>query len=368
MVSRRSFLTSLACAPLWLKGSLFAASAEDVALKQTFARIATKHGLPALVGGLVTVNGLQKAAVTGVRKAGGRTPATLADLWHLGSDTKAMTATLIGSLFDEGRLHWDDSLGNIFKEYPVLRTTNLGRVTVSQLLHHTAGLPANLNWSNIQVKAKQVGGKREAVLSDAVRTPLLSAPGSRFLYSNVGYVLAGAIVEKFSGKTWEETMRERIFNPLGMSSAGFGGIGRVGIEDQPWPHLTNGTPVPLNGPSVDNPPVMGPAGRAHATLEDWAKFVADHLRGASGQKALLKPETYAMLHRPGLDDYAMGWISVSRPWAGGMALTHSGDNTMNYCVAWLAPAKGFAALVCTNRSGQGAASDEAIGAILEGLS
>lgn len=61
----------------------------------------------------------------------------------------------------------------------------------------------------------------------------------------------------------------------------------------------------------------------------------------------------------------MGWIAVNRPWAGGMALTHAGSNTMNYCVTWLAPKKGFAVLVCTNRGGQQAAADEAIGALLK---
>ncbi len=366
MFSRRSFIITTACAPLGMAASsLAAAVTDDPKLKQLLEPIATKHGLPALAGGLVTVNGLQKAAVTGVRKAGGRTPATLADLWHLGSDTKAMTASLVSLLVEEGKLQWEDPLATVLPKISALRKADLGKVTVSQLLHHTAGLPANLKWAELQAKARRVTDQREAALEEALRTPLLTAPGSTFLYSNTGYVLAGLIVEKLTGKAWEDVMQQRLFTPLGMRSAGFGGIGKPGKEDQPWPHLENGTPVPTNGPAADNPPVMGPAGTVHATLEDWAKFIADHLRGARGEKALLKPATYEMLHKPGLNDYAMGWIAVSRPWAGGIALTHSGDNTMNHCVAWLAPQKGFAALVCTNRGGQSQAADEAIGALLQ---
>jgi len=366
MFSRRSFTITMACAPLGMATSSPAAAAiDDAKLKRLLEPIATKYGLPALAAGMVTGNGLQRAAVTGVRKAGGRTPATLADLWHLGSDTKAMTATLVGMLVEEGKLQWDAPLASVLSKISALRKADLGKVTVSQLLHHTAGLPANLKWRELQAKARRVTEQREAALEEAMRTPLLTAPGSTYLYSNTGYVLAGLVIEKLTGKAWEEVMQQRLFTPLGMRSAGFGGIGTLGKEDQPWPHLENGTPVARNGPAADNSPVMGPAGTVHATLEDWSKFIADHLRGARGEKALLKPATYEMLHKPGLNDYAMGWIAVSRPWAGGIALTHSGDNTMNHCVTWLAPAKGFAAVVCTNRGGQSKAADEAIGALLQ---
>jgi CubicO group peptidase (beta-lactamase class C family) len=366
MFSRRSFTITMACTPLGMAASsLAAAVADDPKLEQLLESIVTKYGLPALAGGMVNVSGLQRAGVAGVRKAGARTQATLADLWHLGSDTKAMTASLVGMLVEEGKLQWEAPLAVVFPKVSALQKADLGKVTVSQLLHHTAGLPANLKWADLQAKARRVADQREAALEEAIRTRLITAPGSTYLYSNTGYVLAGLVVENLTGKSWEDVMQQRLFTPLGMRSAGFGGIGKPGKEDQPWPHLENGTPLPQNGPAVDNPPVMGPAGTVHATLEDWAKFIADHLRGARGEKALLKPATYEMLHKPGLNDYAMGWLAVSRPWAGGVALTHSGDNTMNHCVTWLAPQKGFAAIVCINRGGQSKAADEAISILLQ---
>ena len=170
------------------------------------------------------------------------------------------------------------------------------------------------------------------------------------------------MAERAANAAWEDLMMRQIFEPLGMRSAGFGGTGTPGKIDQPWPHLENGRPASGNGPKVDNPPVMGPAGAVHATMADWGKFITDQLKGARGERALLRPYTYKKLHTPPADgDYAMGWIVTRRGWAGGTVLTHAGSNTMNYCVVWMAPLVDFAVLICTNQGGSLAAkaTDEA---------
>ena len=152
-----------------------------------------------------------------------------------------------------------------------------------------------------------------------------------------------------------------------MTSAGFGGTGTPGQIDQPWGHLDGGRPVAVNGPAADNPPVLGPAGRVHCTIQDWAKFVADQLRGARGRPALLKASTYQALHTPPFGgDYGLGWIVVKQDWGGGLVLNHAGDNTMNYANVWIAPQRDFAVLVCINQSGDAAAkaSNEAAAALI----
>jgi hypothetical protein len=116
---------------------------------------------------------------------------------------------------------------------------------------------------------------------------------------------------------------------------------------------------------MDNPPVLGPAGRAHMTIESWARFTADQLRGARGEAGLLKPETYKILHTPPLGgDYALGWGTAEREWGGGRVLTHNGSNTMNFAVVWAAPAKDFAVLVCVNQDAA-LAADEAADALIK---
>jgi len=113
--------------------------------------------------------------------------------------------------------------------------------------------------------------------------------------------------------------------------------------------------------------VLSPAGRVHCTIQDWAKFVADQLRGDRGEQALLQPASYQKLHTPPFGgEYALGWLVVERDWAGGTALNHGGDNTMNCANVWVAPRRDFAVLVCVNQSGDIAfrASDEAVGALI----
>ena len=120
--------------------------------------------------------------------------------------------------------------------------------------------------------------------------------------------------------------------------------------------------MPRNGPEVDNPPPLGPAGTCHGALAEYAKSLADYLRGAAGKKALLPQSIYTDLATPPAGaDYALGWDTVPQKWAGGTALTHAGSNTMNYALTWMAPARGYAVVACCNQGGPkaDAASNEA---------
>ena len=102
-------------------------------------------------------------------------------------------------------------------------------------------------------------------------------------------------------------------------------------------------------------------------MADWAKFLSDQLRGDTGMKALLPADIYKAMHTASATyPVGYGWGVVARPWAGGNALSHAGSNTMNYCVCWLAPAKKFGVLVCTNQGGDEAAKacDDASAAMI----
>jgi CubicO group peptidase (beta-lactamase class C family) len=140
-------------------------------------------------------------------------------------------------------------------------------------------------------------------------------------------------------------------------------------------HRADGTPIEP-GPSADNPPAIGPGGRAHMSLGDWAKYLALHLRGVRGDvkvgEVTLKKETFTRLHTPfdgPGDKYAMGWVVAQRGWAGGDGTVwmHNGSNTMWFCVTWLAPGAGFGVLVTTNIAGPTAqgATDEVCGVLIQ---
>jgi CubicO group peptidase (beta-lactamase class C family) len=336
----------------------------DKQISELLKRVQQEFDVPALAGAIITSEGLAAFGVAGVRKRGTEMNVTPNDLWHLGSNTKAMTATLVARLIEQGKLNWDTTLADVFPDSKI--HPDLQGVTILQLLSHRAGLPANLNLPDYRGD----NGRRERLraVRQELAQPPENPPGSKYVYSNFGYIVAGAIVEKVTGKPWEKNMSEHVFVPLAMTSAGFGGTGTPGKVDQPWGHKDDGQPVAKNGPKVGNPPVMSPAGRGHCTIQDWSKYVADFLRGMNGRPALLPNDSYKKLSTPPFEgDYALGWIVTKRDWAGGTALTHSGSNTMNYATVWIAPERGFAILACTNQGGDTAqaACDAAITALIE---
>jgi len=337
----------------------------DEAVTTALKPIRQKFGVPALAAALVTSDGIQLIGAVGVRKRGTDVPVSLTDLWHLGSDGKAMTSTLIARLVERGQLKWDTTLAEIFPELAPQMDPDFQKATLLQLLSHHAGLPPNLELADYQ------GDDAAALRLRAVREELAKkprhTPGSTYEYSNLGYIIAGAVVEKITGQPWEKEIRSEVFEPLQMTTAGFGGTGTPGQIDQPWPHTADGEPTAANGPVMDNPPVMGPAGRVHCSLQDWAKFVQDQLRGDRGETALLQPATYQKLHTPPCGgDYALGWLTAKRSWGGGKVLNHGGDNTMNFANVWIAPQRDFAILVCVNQSGNDAfqATDAAVGELI----
>ncbi|MDH4197349.1 MAG: beta-lactamase family protein, partial [Candidatus Aminicenantes bacterium] len=276
------------------------------------------------------------------------------------------TAAAVGALVEQGKLTWETTLEMVFPDLAPSIPPSLQNVTLLMLLSHRAGLPANVFWGLIP-RTGSTREQRSAVLKTMASLKPASEPGTKYLYSNLGYVIAAAMAEQAADAPWEDLMKTILFDPLGMTSVGYGGLGTPGQIDQPWGHAADGQPVSSNGPDMDNPPVLGPAGRVHCTLGDWARFIADELRGARGERALLKPETYKRLQTPPFGgDYALGWGVAEREWGGGTVLTHAGSNTMNFAVAWLAPLRDFAVLVVTNQGGETAykACNEAVSALV----
>jgi CubicO group peptidase (beta-lactamase class C family) len=326
----------------------------DERVNRGLAEVRDKHKLPGMVGAVLRGDRLAAIGAVGVRKKGSEEPFRVDNLVHIGSDTKAMTATMLATLVEDGKLSWSSTVRDVFPARAKALHRDFQGVTLWQLLTHRAGLPANAAWWGL--KGRTPTEQRRDLLAKAMSPAPRSKPGSTYLYSNVGYALAGLMAEQVADAPWEDLMRERVFEPLGMATAGFGPPGSPGQVDEPWGHSSGGTPR-----QGDNPPVLGPAGTVHVSLPDWARFAALHLRGAQGKAQLLEASTFRRLHTPPAGDYAAGWIVVDRPWAGGRALTHSGSNTMWHCTVWLAPARDFGVLVATNQGGDDAASacDEA---------
>lgn len=322
-------------------------------LSDVVRKVRGSDRVPGLWGAVTRTDGLMAIGADGWRKFRSDVPVTSDDCVHLGSCTKAMTATLIGRAVQAGRLLLDRTLADCFPDFAAKADRATVAVTVRQLLDHRGGLLPNVDWRKFDAMPGTLTERRRAVVEYALGKPPRNPPGSKFEYSNVGYMTLGAILEAIHERPWEAVIADDLFKPLGMTGMGFGPPGTAGQIDQPWGHAEQlGLWV---ADQFDNPAVLGPAGRVHGPMAEWAKYVAWTLRADAGDTPLLSHATQAKLLSDTAGYSAAGWETTDRLWAGGRTLVHSGDNTRWHCVTWLAPKRGFAVLAATNLGGANAA-------------
>jgi CubicO group peptidase (beta-lactamase class C family) len=334
---------------------------------QTLETLRQKNDLPALAVIVMKDGKICDRAAVGLRKTDDSARVTTNDVFHIGSCTKSMTATLAAMFIEEGKLRWDMTIAEVFPELKGKMDSQYEAVTVEQLLTHRGGVPGSpppAAWKRAWEQKGPPPQQRSEFIAAVLREPPQVPPGTKKIYSNQGYAIVGAMLEKITGKSWEDLITEKLFKPLQMKSAGFGPPGTKDKVDQPWGHTRKlNLTLPVQ---QDNPPAIGPAGTVHCSLDDLARFVMFHLN-AGQDGGLLKPETFRKLHTPPEGgDYAGGWVVLKRGWAGGNALMHNGSNTMWYLVMWLAPEKNFAVIAATNIAGAGAdkACDEVTSAMI----
>lgn len=349
-----------------------AESSEDIGL--LLGPIRKKNDLPALAAAVIIKGKTAGHAAVGFRRYGSETHVTSEDQFHLGSCTKAMTATLCGMLIEKGDLSWDTTLAQAFPEMAKEMPAANKKITLDHLLAHRSGFlsqmpPEGKTLFDLHRLPGTPMQQREAYARSILMEEPKAEPGMRYIYSNRNFAIAGIMVERAAKMACEEFIAQTLFQPLGMKSAGFGAMGTFGRLDQPWQHKLLGTTHRSIGPGPhnDNPVALAPAGLVHCSIGDWAKFVELQLQGEQGLNGILKAETIKRLHLPQFGgDYAGGWIAARRSWADGRVLTHNGTNTMNFAVVWMAPQKNFAVLVATNQGGDlaGKACDEAAGMLI----
>ena len=314
---------------------------------QAMEQIRKKYDLPALAVVVVKDGAICDRVAVGVRKLGDPTLVTTNDVFHIGSCTKSMTATLTGMLIDDGKLRWDTTIADVFPELKGKMNKEYESVTVEQLLTHRGGIPGNpptIAWLDaFEAKGTPVEQRSNFIAAVLSQAPA-AKPGTKMIYSNQGYAIVGAMLERITGTPWETLITERLFKPLHMDTAGFGPPGTPGKVDEPWGHKR--MMFVTRSYQFDNPPAISPAGRVHCSLDDFARYAIFQMED---KPVLLKPDTFAKLHTaPSGSDYACGWVVSQRKWAGGKTLWHNGSNTFFYFAVWLAPNKKFAVITATN--------------------
>jgi CubicO group peptidase (beta-lactamase class C family) len=342
--------------------------------------IRERHRVPALAAAAVRGDRLLGVGVVGVRRAGSDDAALGEDRFNIGSCTKSMTATLLALLVEEGRLSWDTTLGEALPELAESMAPAYRPVTLVQLLGHRAGLRPYLFGKDSlnAVALVLLGGtpteQRAAATRIILKDEPVAPPGTRTIYSNGAYAVAGHIAERAAGVPWEALIRERLFKPLQMDSAGFGWPATTTRSDQPWGHFASRPDEPVPPGHVWRmPDSLAPAGGVHCSVRDFARYAAFHLQGIRGRASLLKAETFTRLHTEAGGKgsvHALGWeVRPEKKWAGPNETPHlfyGGTGTFISLMV-LFPERDLAVVVMTNSGAGEPACDEAVKVLLEEL-
>lgn len=331
---------------------------------QTLMDTAQKNGgLPA-IGALVTFKGKTYFfGSQGQRAVQHDIQVSESDQWHLGSDTKAITAFLIALAVQDGKLTYDSSINRLLhsKKTHVLNQD----LTVKQLLSHSSGLKdvqevqGGKLWKDLFNSTKPLNVQRmEMSLASLQEAPILDKgagkPIRNFHYGNINYIILGAVLENLYSSSWEKLLTERVFNKLTMNSCGFGVAGNEfeTIPSQPWPHvIDNGKLIGIPPKEkADNPPMLGPAGTVHCNLRDWHKFIIELLRTWKGTGNLITDQSVAKVYfEKGNESYTFGGWGRNDDKFKTPLFQHSGSNTFNFASAEFLPEKDLIILIVTNR-------------------
>ncbi|MCH8968170.1 MAG: beta-lactamase family protein [Planctomycetes bacterium] len=302
------------------------ASKPDLDLAEMAATARREADVPAL-GLCVLRRGAKPAvAVSGVRMAVSETKVTPADAWHWGSISKSFTATLVARLVEKGVVSWEDTIGARLGDVVPDMRGDYRDVTFVHLLSHRSGIPANIpieRFAEFQAPPANPITDRLAWVKIALAQKPKGPKQETYEYSNSGYIVAGAMLEAATDRSWEDLMKKEVFAPLGLASAGFGPPRGSTHDAQPRGHRNiKGIDLPVPA-TADNPPALGPAGRIHMSLADMARFLNAH---ATRRSDFLSEATYKQLHtKPFGGIYALGWV-VTAP----EGRWHNGSNTMWY--------------------------------------
>ena len=321
----------------------------DGTLAEIVEAIYIQTNVTALGAAIVHADGRIEIAVAGERTRGSGDYVQPGDLWHLGSNTKSMTALLYADLVGQGTLEWGATLPELFPQHAGKIHAGWSDVTIEDLLRHTSGsADVDIDWlRSAHVSEKSEREQRADTVVEFLFEPPVY-PKHSFQYANLNYILAGAAMEQATGQSWENLMRAGSPGVL-MGADGWG----FGPPQGPNPqgHYFKGLsayPAGQKWMGADNPRALGPAGTVHASLRSWGEYARAFLPGSG----LMPEETRKKLTTTEAD-YALGWAIYDDPKWGRM-LQHAGSNTMWLAQIIVLPEHDVALLVTTNEAGMAA--------------
>ncbi len=313
-----------------------------------------RWGIPGMAVGVVRGDSLVYARGFGVLGLEDRRPVDENTLFGVASTTKAMTAAAIGLLVDEGRLHWDDRVVDHLPDFRLADPWATRHATIRDLLTH-------------QVGVGRMTGNRLRYLPSRPRSEVIyrmryhepEAPfRSRYVYSNVMYMVAGEVVAAASGLSWDDFVASRIFAPLGMTRSNTTVDAIADGENAAWPHQEiDGAVVPIPRRNFD---VVGASASVNTSIRDMSRWMRLHLGepGVLEGRRLLSDSVMREMHTiqvalggsslggGSLRGYGLGWSLGA--YQGRTVAQHSGATDGMNTLLVLMPGEDVGVVVMTN--------------------
>ncbi len=251
----------------------------------------------------------------GLRDVANSLPVTPKTLFAIGSCTKAFTTFVMGTLVDEGKLDWDSPVRVYIPEFRLFDRTATELMTPRDLVTHRSGLPRHdLVWYNSTLSRKEV----------LERLPYLEPSESfrsKFQYNNLMYITAGYLIERITGKPWEEAIRAHIWKPLGMTGCNFSVKESQHSADFAKPYQDRDDKI-VEVPFRDITSAAGPAGSINAGIADMARWlIVQTHKGKVNGRQIISAAVLADIQTPHMTTgvlqerkeiapagYALGWM------------------------------------------------------------
>ena len=277
--------------------------------------------------------------------------ATINDRFHIGSNTKAMTAFIIAKYVEKGNLKWTTKFFDIFPEWKENSKVEYYNISLQDLLSHKARIqpfqgdndPTIPDLKGTKQEKRKAFGKFVLTLN-----PVEIDTIHKFTYSNAGYTLATLMLEKVTKKNWEQLV-EKVFNKDLKLNVKFSWPENQKIKDT-WGHtFENDKLMPVASNTDYHLDYTEPAGDINIELKDYVKFIQLNLQGLNGHNNYLTAKTYRFIHK-GIDNYSLGWYNI---YENGKELsTHSGTAGSYYTLVHIDRIKGYAYIIFTNSFNQ----------------
>lgn len=294
----------------------------------------------------------------GIKDTKTRQPVTPDTVFAIGSTTKAFTTAAMAMLVDEGKMQWDDSVRSHLTSFRLADPLATENVTLRDLVTHRTGLSRHdLLWAGTP-------WSRAEILRRIGLVPLTQSFRSVFQYQNIMFLAAGEAVAATAEASFENFVRQRIFDQLGMKSASLSVIDAQKSPDHATPHIKRGARIEeMPWRNLDN---VGPAGSINASVRDLSAWIQLQLSDGTFQgKRLLSAENLREMHTPQMTirlegrwklffpesvtsqlNYGLGWFISD--YRGEHLIMHGGTIDGFRTSVMLAPKKGIGIAVLSN--------------------